>query len=210
MNLLIKREIPADQKCNVLNFLLDEQLFNLTAHDMRTTLGNAGLEYHESQTSPGTSMSNFTSIPSPAPLRSPIHLSLPHSRKVSNQMTHLQMWINLNEMIPQAPPINLNATCPLDTSCDHLLHLDSPSLSSELQDNSSVDSVEINLLRESEVQLGHVNLSPADVFHGNHDYEQFLIQKELDAPNDNLNHQDSRILSKDQKSFWSCTHVNSC
>ena len=120
------------------------------------------------------------------------------------------MWINLNEMIPQAPPINLNETCPLDTSCDHLLHLDSPSLSSELQDNSSVDSVEINLLPESEVQLGHVNLSPTDVFHGDHDYEQFLMQKELDAPNDNLNHQDSRILSKDQKSFWSCTHVNSC
>ena len=32
---------------------------------------------------------------------------------------------------------NLNETCSLDTSCDHLLHLDSPSLSSELQDTSS-------------------------------------------------------------------------
>ena len=37
---------------------------------------------------------------------------------------------------------NLNETCSLDTSCDHLLHLDSPSLSSELQDTSSVESVE--------------------------------------------------------------------
>ena len=38
---------------------------------------------------------------------------------------------------------NLNETCSLDTSCDHLLYLDSPSLSSELQDTSSVTSVHI-------------------------------------------------------------------
>ena len=43
---------------------------------------------------------------------------------------------------------NWNVTCILDTSCDHLFHLDSPSLSSELQDNSSVDSVEIEFLPE--------------------------------------------------------------
>ena len=32
--------------------------------------------------------------------------------------------------------------------------------------------------------------SPTDVFSGHHDYELFLLQKKLDAPNDNLNHQD--------------------
>ena len=30
----------------------------------------------------------------------------------------------------------------MDTSCDHLLHLDSPSFSSELQDNSIIESTE--------------------------------------------------------------------
>ena len=44
---------------------------------------------------------------------------------------------------PISTTTNLDEACPLDTSCDHLLHLDSPSLSSELQDNSSVDSVDI-------------------------------------------------------------------
>ena len=73
--------------------------------------------------------------------------------------------------------------------CDHLLLLDSPSLSSELQDTSSVDSVE--LLPESEGKLGHTSLSPADVFSGPHDYELFFLQKETDAPNGNFNHQDT-------------------
>ena len=59
---------------------------------------------------------------------------------------------------PTSNTTNLNETCPLDTSCDHLLHLDSPSLSSELQDNSSVDSVDIDLLPEFEGQLDHANL----------------------------------------------------
>ena len=61
---------------------------------------------------------------------------------------------------PISTTTNLDEACPLDTSCDHLPHLDSPSLSSELQDNSSVDSVEIELLPESEGQLYHANLSP--------------------------------------------------
>ena len=47
--LLIKRERSVDQKCNVLYFLQDDQWFNLTAHDMKTTLVNAGMEYHRPQ-----------------------------------------------------------------------------------------------------------------------------------------------------------------
>ena len=37
---------------------------------------------------------------------------------------------------------NLNETCSLDTSCDHQFNLDSPSPSSELKDNSIVESTE--------------------------------------------------------------------
>ena len=53
MILLIKKERPADPKCNVLCFILDNQWFNLTAHDIRTALVNARLEYHESHLSWG-------------------------------------------------------------------------------------------------------------------------------------------------------------
>ena len=104
---------------------------------------------------------------------------------------------------------NLNETCSLDTSCDHLLHLDSPSLSSEIQDNSIVEStepesvpdfedllqldstsvssqdtssIEIEFVSESEGQLDNANLSPTDIFLEHHDYELFLLQKEIDAP----------------------------
>ena len=44
----------------------------------------------------------------------------------------------------------LNETCSLDTSCNHLLQLDSPSLSSELLDTSSVESVEIEFVPDFE------------------------------------------------------------
>ena len=54
MYILIKRERPVDQKYNVLYFLLDDQWFNLTANDMKTTLFNAGMEYHEPKIIHGT------------------------------------------------------------------------------------------------------------------------------------------------------------
>ena len=84
--------------------------------------------------------------------------------------------------------IAFDGACPLDTSCDYLLHLDSPSLSPDLQYNSSVDSVKIKFLPESEGQLDHTKNSPTDLFSTHHDYELFLLQKELDAPTNNLNH----------------------
>ena len=84
----------------------------------------------------------------------------------------------------------MDEACSLDTSCDLLHHLDSPNLSSELQDNTSVDSIEIEFLPESEGQLDHINLSPTDVFSEHHDYELFLLQNEIDAPNNNPDHYD--------------------
>ena len=83
---------------------------------------------------------------------------------------------------------NLDEACPVDTAYDLLLHLDSPSLSSELQDNSSVVNVEIEFLPKSEGHFDQSNLSPANVFSEHHDYELFLLQKEFDAPYDNPDH----------------------
>ena len=80
---------------------------------------------------------------------------------------------------PNSTTTNLDEACPLDTSYAHLPHLDSPSLSSELQDHSIVDIIEIELLPESEGQLDHTYLSPTDVFSEHHDNELFLLQKSL-------------------------------
>ena len=76
MNLLIKKGKSVDQEYNVLYFLRGDQWFNLTAHDMKRTLVNAGMKYHKPQIIPGTSLPNSTSPPSPAPMRPPIHLEL--------------------------------------------------------------------------------------------------------------------------------------
>ena len=62
MLLLISQDRPADQKYNAFYFILGEQWFKVTAHDMRTVLVSAVLENHRSQTTPGTPMSNFTSL----------------------------------------------------------------------------------------------------------------------------------------------------
>ena len=59
---------------------------------------------------------------------------------------------------------NLNETCSLNTSCDHLLHLDSPRLSSELQDNSIVGSTEPVSVPDFEdlLQLDSTSVSSQD------------------------------------------------
>ena len=98
----------------------------------------------------------------------------------------------------------MNRSCLLNTSCDHQLHLDHRSTSPELQDHSIVGSADPETILDSEDlhQLDSIsvssqatcsieteaNLSPTDVFSGHHDYEMFLLQNEIDAPHDNLNH----------------------
>ena len=115
-------------------------------------------------------------------------------------------------------PINttdsLDESSTLSVSDDYLLHLDTGSPSSELQTNStvdcvksSVDCVEIELLTESEGQLGHANHSPTDIFHEHHDYELFLLRKVIDAPYDNLSHQDTHIC-EEQNLYDILIHAN--
>ena len=45
---LISQKRPADQKYNTFYFILDDQWFNLMAHDVRSMLVNAVLENHRS------------------------------------------------------------------------------------------------------------------------------------------------------------------
>ena len=115
MNLLINKGKSVDQKCNAKYFFQDD--------DMKRTLVNAGMKYNRPQVIHGTSLPNSTSPPSPAPMKSSIHLELtPHE----STSTTTSMY----------------KTCPLNTSCDHQHHLDHTNTSPELQDHSIVGSAE--------------------------------------------------------------------
>ena len=122
-----------------------------------------------------------------------------------------------------------NERCSLDTSCDHLLHLDSPSLSSELQDNSIVESTEpesvpdfedllqldsnsvssqdtssfdIEFGSDPEEPLESNKSSPTGVLCVQHDYDLSLLNQEIDTTSDNLHHQDTHVCEKqDQDDF---------
>ena len=61
MTLLISQDRPADQKYNLFHFILGEQLFKLTAIDLKTALINEMLENPRSKTTPRTPKSKFTS-----------------------------------------------------------------------------------------------------------------------------------------------------
>ena len=143
MNLLINMGKSVDHKCNAQYFFQDDQWFNLTAHDMKRTLVNAGMKYHRPQVICGTSLPNSTSPPSPAPMKSSIHLELTPCDSTS---TTTSMY----------------KPCILNTSCDHQLHLDHTNTSSELQDHSIVGSAKPKSILDSEdlLQLDSISISP--------------------------------------------------
>ena len=208
MSLLIRPDRPNAQKHNPLYFLSGYQLFKLTAHDMKSVLVNDKLENHASQkysskrvkvvkpkptNTPSkvpTAIQTSGNNPNDTPITVPIIIQTSVIKKGIKPVDPPQNVATSHLEDPISTTTNLDEACPLDTSCDHLLYLDSPSLSPELQDNSSVDSDEIEFLPESEGQLDHTKHSPTDLFSEHHDYELFLLQKEFDAPNDNPNHYD--------------------
>ena len=57
--------------------------------------------------------------------------------------------------------------------------------------------IETEFLPEFKGQLDDTNLSPTNVFSRHHDYEMFLLQKEIDAPHDNLNQHDFEEQDQD-------------
>ena len=103
---------------------------------------------------------------------------------------------------------NLDVTCTLDTSCDQLLHLGPPSHSSDPQNISSVENVEIEFLPEFEIQLNYANLSPTDVFLGHHDYDLFLLNQDIDTPSENLNFQNIHVCENEDVSLIHTTNIS--
>ena len=104
MILLICQDRPAVQNYHPTHFIKGEQLFELTAIDIKTALLNEMFENPRSKTTFRALMHKIAPPSSSASMRSPIHVELAHSRKVSNQMTHPKIWIYLISMIPPAPP----------------------------------------------------------------------------------------------------------
>ena len=206
MSLLIRQDRPNAQNHNLLYFISGNQLFSLTAHDMKSALINEKLENHASQTTSSkrikvvkpkptntpskvpTAIQTSGNNPNDTPFTVPTIIQTSMIKKGIKTVDQPQNVATSHLRDPISSTTNLDEVCPLDTSCDHLLHLDSPSFSSELQDNSSVDSVEIEFLLESEGQLDHTKHSPTDVFSEHHDYELSVLQNEIDAPNDNPDH----------------------
>ena len=142
MILLICHDRPADQDYHPTHFIKGEQLLKLTAIDLKTALLNEMFENHRSKTAFRALMQKITPPSPSASMRSPTHVELaPFKKGIKSDDPHQNVDIShLNDTTRTTT--NLDETYPLDTSCAHLLHLDSPSLSSELQDTSSDDSVD--------------------------------------------------------------------
>ena len=160
MSLLIRQDRPKAQKHNPLYFLSGNQLFKLTAHDMKSALVNEKLENHASQKYSSKRVKVVKPKPTNTPIKVPTAIQTSGNNPNDTPITVptiIQTSVIKKGIKPVEPPqnvatshledpisttTNLDEACPLDTSCDHLLHLDSPSLSPELQYNSSVDSVD--------------------------------------------------------------------
>ena len=164
MSMLIRQDRPNAHEHNLLYFISGSQLFKLTAHDMKSALVNEKLENHRSQKYSSKRVKVIKPKPTETPIKVPTAIQTsgnnPNDTPITVPTT-IQTSVIKNGIKAIEPPRNvatshlkdpistttyLDESCPLDTSCDHLLHLDSPSFSSEPQDNSSVDSVEIELL----------------------------------------------------------------
>ena len=171
MTLLICQDRPDDQKYHPTHFIKGEQLFKLKAIDFNTALLNEMFENPRSKTTFRALMHKITPPSPSAFMRSPTHVELaPFKQGIKSDDPPQKVDIShLSD--PTSTTTNLDETYPLDTSCEHLVHLDSPSLSSELQDTSSAENVEIEFLPEPEGKLDHTNLSPTDVFSAQHNYE---------------------------------------
>ena len=108
------------------------------------------LENPRSKTTFIALMYKITPPSSSASMRSPIHLGLPSFKKGIKSYDPSQNVDISHLSDPTRTTTNLDGKYQLDISCDHLLHLASPSLSSELQDTSSVEYNEIEFFPESE------------------------------------------------------------
>ena len=206
MILLICQDRPAGQNYHPTHFIKGEQLFKLTAIDLKTALINEMFENPRSKTTFRALMYKIT--PPSSSVRSPIHMEPTPFKKDTKPDDPPQNVDKPHLSASMSTITNLDVTCTLDTSCDQLLHLDPLSHSSDPQDISSVENVEIEFLPEFEVQLDYANLSPTDVLLGHHDYDLFLLNQEIDTPSDNLNSQNTHVCENEDVILIHATNLS--
>ena len=104
MILLISQGRPAGQNYNPTHFIKGEQLFKLTAIDLKTALMNEIFENPTSKTTFRVLMYKITHPSSSVSMSFPMDLEPTLlKKKVPNQMIHLKIWINLISVHPSAP-----------------------------------------------------------------------------------------------------------
>ena len=207
MILLISQDRPAGQNYHPTCFIKGERLFKLTAIDLKTALINEMFENPRSKTTFRALMYKITPPSSSVSMRSPIHMeptpfkkgTKPHDPPQNVDKPHLSASISTT---------NLDVTCTMDTSCDRLLHLDPPSHSSDPQDISSVENVEIEFIDESEEPMEINEPSPTDVFSSYHEYDLFLLNQEIDTPFDNLNFQNTHVCENEDVIIIHATNLS--
>ena len=206
MFLLICQDTPAGQNYNRIHFIKGDQSFKLTTIDLKTALINEMFENPGYKTPFRGLMYKIT--PPSSSVRSPI-LMKPNPFKKGTKPDDPPQNVNKPHLSASISTItNLDVTSTLDTSCDQLLHFDPHSYSSDPQDTSSDENVEIEFLPEFEVQLDYANLSPTDVFLRHHDDDLFLLNQEIYTLSDNLNFQNTHVCDNADVSLIHATNLS--
>ena len=110
----------AGQNYNSTHYIKGEQLFQLTAIDLKTALINEMFENPRSKTTFRAHM--YKSTPPSSSVRSPIHME-PTPLKESTKPDDPPQNVDKPHFSVSISTItNLDVTCTLDTSCDQLLH----------------------------------------------------------------------------------------
>ena len=140
MSLLIRQDRPNAQKHNLLYFISGNQLFRLTAHDMKSALINEKLENHGSQTTSSKRIKVVNPKPTDTPINVPTAIQTSGNNPNDTPITVptiIQTSVIKKGIKPVDPPqnvatshlrdpisttTNLDEACPLDTSCDHWIH----------------------------------------------------------------------------------------
>ena len=137
MSLLIRQDGPDAQKHNPLYFISGNQLFKLTAHDMKSALVNEKLENHASQKYSSKRVKVINPKTTDNPINVPTAIQTSGNNPIDtpiNVPTTIQTSVIKKGIKPVDPPqnvatshlrdpisttTNLDEACPLDTSCDH-------------------------------------------------------------------------------------------
>ena len=147
MILLICQDRPEGQNYHPTHFIKGEQLFNLTAIDLKTAPINEILENPSSKTMFRALMHKLMPLSHSASMRFPTHVELAPFKKgiKSDDLPQNVDTPHLSASISTITKLDAKHTS--DTICDHLLHFDPLSNSSDPQDISNAEVLKSNLLK---------------------------------------------------------------